>query len=67
MFLIVEDESNFHLDAVFVDITFLQDAHYDAVAGIFLALVAIPSIFGEMAFTVWLLAKGGKVSGSENN
>lgn len=33
---------------------------YDAVAGIFLALVAIPSIFGEMAFTVWLLAKGGK-------
>ena len=40
---------------------------YDAVAGIFLALVAIPSIFGEMAFTVWLLAKGGKVSGSENN
>ena len=34
--------------------------NYDSVAGIFLALVAIPSIFGEMAFTVWLLAKGGK-------
>lgn len=34
--------------------------NYDAVAGIFLALVAIPSIFGEMAFTVWLLVKGGK-------
>ena len=34
--------------------------NYDAVAGIFLARVAIPSIFGEMAFTVWLLVKGGK-------
>lgn len=34
--------------------------NYDNFAGIFLALVAIPSIFGEMAFTVWLLAKGGK-------
>lgn len=33
---------------------------YDEVAGIFLALVAIPGIFGEMAFTVWLLVKGGK-------
>lgn len=31
--------------------------HYDAVAGIFLALVAVPSILGEMAFTVWLLVK----------
>ncbi|WP_167608553.1 DUF4386 domain-containing protein [Maribellus sediminis] len=34
--------------------------NYDALAGIFLALVAIPSIFGEMAFTVWLLVKGGR-------
>ncbi|WP_167618061.1 DUF4386 domain-containing protein [Maribellus sediminis] len=34
--------------------------NYDAVAGLFLALVAIPSIFGEMAFTVWLLVKGGR-------
>lgn len=34
--------------------------NYEAVAGIFLALVAVPSIFGEMAFSVWLLAKGGK-------
>ncbi len=33
---------------------------YDRVAGIFLALVAVPSILGEMAFTVWLLVKGGK-------
>jgi len=39
---------------------------YDDFAGIFLALVAIPSIFGEMAFSVWLLAKGGKSSGTEN-
>jgi len=28
--------------------------------GIFLTLVAIPSIFGEMAFSIWLLVKGGK-------
>jgi hypothetical protein len=33
---------------------------YNDLAEIFLALVAIPSIFGEMAFTVWLLVKGGK-------
>lgn len=33
---------------------------YDAYAGIFLTLVAIPSIFGEMAFAIWLLIKGGK-------
>jgi hypothetical protein len=33
---------------------------YEAYASIFLALVAIPSILGEMAFTVWLLVKGGK-------
>ncbi|HYQ58897.1 MAG TPA: DUF4386 domain-containing protein [Draconibacterium sp.] len=34
--------------------------NYADVAGIFLALVAIPSILGEMAFTVWLLVNGGK-------
>ena len=33
---------------------------YAAYADIFLALVAIPSILGEMAFAVWLLLKGGK-------
>jgi hypothetical protein len=33
---------------------------YDSYASIFLALVAIPSILGEMALSVWLLAKGGK-------
>lgn len=35
-------------------------ANYNAYADIFLALVAIPSIFGEMAFSIWLLFKGGK-------
>ncbi len=34
--------------------------NYDDLAGIFLALVAVPSIFGEMAFSIWLLVKGGK-------
>ncbi|MBD3669717.1 MAG: DUF4386 domain-containing protein [Gammaproteobacteria bacterium] len=33
---------------------------YQAYADIFLALVAIPSILGEMSFAVWLLLKGGK-------
>ncbi|MFZ0391940.1 MAG: DUF4386 family protein, partial [Calditrichia bacterium] len=35
-------------------------ANYAAYASLFLALVAIPSIFGEMSLAVWLLAKGGK-------
>jgi len=34
--------------------------NYDTYASIFLALVAIPSILGEMSFAIWLLAKGGK-------
>jgi hypothetical protein len=33
---------------------------YISYANIFLALVAIPSILGEMSFSIWLLAKGGK-------
>ena len=33
---------------------------YETYASIFLALVAIPSIVGEMAFSIWLLVKGGK-------
>ena len=33
---------------------------YEDYAKIFLALVAIPSIVGEMAFSIWLLVKGGK-------
>ncbi|MEZ4411115.1 MAG: DUF4386 domain-containing protein [Polyangiales bacterium] len=35
-------------------------ADYQRYAKVFLPLVAIPSIFGEMAFAVWLLIKGGK-------
>lgn len=35
-------------------------ANYESYASIFLALVAIPSILGEMSFTIWLLAKAGK-------
>jgi len=35
--------------------------NYDDYSSIFLALVAIPSIFGEMALSIWLLVKGGKV------
>ena len=34
--------------------------NYDDYASIFLMLVAIPSIIGEMAFAIWLLIKGGK-------
>ncbi|MCJ7468324.1 MAG: DUF4386 domain-containing protein [Maribacter sp.] len=33
---------------------------YKEYASIFLALVAIPSIVGEMSFAIWLLVKGGK-------
>ena len=34
--------------------------NYDTYGTLFLALVAIPSIIGEMAFAIWLLIKGGK-------
>lgn len=34
--------------------------NYDSYAAIFLAMVAIPSIAGEMAFAIWLLIKGGR-------
>lgn len=34
--------------------------NYEEYKSIFLALVAIPSIFGEMSFAIWLLVKGGK-------
>jgi hypothetical protein len=33
---------------------------YEAYAPVFLALVAVPSIVGEMSFSIWLLIKGGK-------
>lgn len=35
---------------------------YENYASIFLALVAVPSIVGEMAFSLWLLIRGGKES-----
>jgi hypothetical protein len=34
--------------------------NYEDHASIFLALVAIPSIAGEMSLAVWLLIRGGK-------
>lgn len=34
--------------------------NYQDYATLFLSLVAIPSIFGEMSLAVWLLLKGGK-------
>jgi hypothetical protein len=37
--------------------------NYEAYGSIFLALVAIPSIGGEMAFSIWLLVKGGREEG----
>lgn len=37
-------------------------SNYSNYSDIFLALVAIPSILGEMSFTVWLLMKGGKLT-----
>jgi len=33
---------------------------YELYATVFLSLVAIPSIIGEMSFTIWLLVKGGR-------
>jgi hypothetical protein len=39
-------------------------ADYKAYASIFLALVAIPSIVGEMSFSIWLLVRGGKENGN---
>ena len=34
--------------------------NYETYSSIFLVLVAIPSIIGEMSFSIWLLVKGGK-------
>lgn len=34
--------------------------NYEAYSSIFLAMVAIPSIIGEMSLAIWLLVKGGK-------
>lgn len=35
-------------------------SNYSDYASVFLVLVAIPSIFGEMSFALWLLVKGGR-------
>ena len=37
-------------------------SNYSDYASIFLLLVAIPSILGEMSFALWLLIKGGRTS-----
>ncbi len=42
-------------------------SNYDDYASTFLAIVAIPSIIGEMSFAIWLLAKGGKGSTEYSN
>ncbi|HNS13406.1 MAG TPA: DUF4386 domain-containing protein [Bacteroidia bacterium] len=34
--------------------------NYNEYSNLFLTLVAVPSIVGEMAFAIWLLLKGGK-------
>ena len=41
-------------------------SNYSDFASVFLILVAIPSIFGEMSFALWLLIKGGKTKGKKN-
>lgn len=35
-------------------------SEYDTYAELFLALVAVPAILGELSFSIWLLARGGK-------
>jgi hypothetical protein len=35
-------------------------ADYEKYTSLFLALVAVPSIIGEMSFSIWLIVKGGK-------
>lgn len=34
--------------------------NYELYSSVFLTLVAIPSVIGEMSFSIWLLIKGGK-------
>lgn len=40
-------------------------SNYSDFASIFLVLVAITGIFGEMSFALWLLIKGGKTNGKK--
>lgn len=35
-------------------------SNYDDYETLFLVIVAVPSVIGELAFTIWLLARGGK-------
>ena len=35
-------------------------SNYSDYASVFLILIAIPSIIGEMSFALWLLIKGGR-------
>lgn len=37
-------------------------ANYEAYKTIFLVIVAVPSVIGELSFTIWLLARGGRES-----
>ncbi len=37
-------------------------ANYADYADVFLVIVAVPSVIGELAFAIWLLLKGGKTS-----
>ena len=34
--------------------------NYDELATLFLVIVAVPSVLGELAFAVWILMRGGK-------
>jgi hypothetical protein len=38
-------------------------AGYDDYETVFLVLVVVPSVVGELAFAVWLLLRGGKEAG----
>ena len=40
-------------------------SNYSDLASVFLVLVAIPSILGEMSFALWLLIKGGRAEATK--
>jgi hypothetical protein len=40
--------------------------NYEDFASIFLLLVAVPSILGEMSFAIWLLVRGRKIGAIQN-
>ena len=39
-------------------------AHYQTYATVFLPIVAVQSVIGELSFTIWLLVKGGRQAAS---